>query len=233
MQVVIFTGGLATRLRPITENVPKSMIIIKGKPFLEYQINLLKRNKIEDIVLCVGHLAEQIKEYFGNGQKFGVKITYSEEKERLLGTGGALMLAKPFLKDIFFTMYGDSYLMLDFGKIMEEFLKFKKKAMMVVFKNNDCFDKSNVSIKDGYVIKFSKNDGDEDIEYIDEGTSIFRREVLNLIPPDKFFHLDDIFMRLIEERELLAYETKQRFYEIGSHRGLEEFAGLIESGIQK
>ncbi|MFC2067344.1 NDP-sugar synthase [Chloroflexota bacterium] len=114
MQTVILAGGLATRLGDLTKDNPKSMLKILGKPFMEYQLESLRAGGIEDIVICLGHLREQIESYFGDGREHGVNIRYSYE-DNLLGTAGALKKAEPLLGDIFFTMYGDSYLFLDFA----------------------------------------------------------------------------------------------------------------------
>lgn len=227
MQIVILAGGLATRLRPLTEGVPKSMISINGKPFLEYQIELLRKNGLADILLCTSHLGSQIQDYFGNGEDFGVRLKYSEEKERLLGTGGALKKAENLLEDRFFVMYGDSYLMLDYQKIAGYFHKFNKLGLMVVYKNYNRFDRSNVVIKDGFVKVYDKTYSNPEMVYIDEGISILRKEILSDFSSRTPFPLDKIFQRLISKRELLAFETKQRFYEIGSPEGLNDFKKLI------
>ncbi len=227
MQVVILAGGLATRLRPLTERVPKSMIRINEKPFLEYQIELLKKNRITNVLLCTGHLGSQIKDYFVDGEKFGVRLEYSEEKEELLGTGGALKKAKNLLEDEFFVMYGDSYLILDYQEIAGYFHKFNKLGLMVVYKNYNEFDKSNVVVKNGFVKLYDKRDSSPEMIYIDEGISILRKEILSDFPSHTPFLLDKIFQRLISKGELLAFETKQRFFEIGSSEGLSDFKKLI------
>jgi len=120
MQVAILTGGLATRLGDLTRNQPKSMLKIRGKTFLEYQLELLSRAEIKNIVLCIGHMGEQIERHFGNGRNYGVNIEYSLEDE-IFGTAGALKKAEALLNEVFFTMYGDSYLFLDFPAAMRYF----------------------------------------------------------------------------------------------------------------
>ena len=227
MQVVILAGGLATRLRSITNKISKSMIRINEKPFLEYQIELLKKNNLTDILLCIGHLGGQIKDYFGNGKNWGVRLSYSEEKENLLGTGGALKKAESLVEDEFFVMYGDSYLILDYQEIADYFHNFDKQGLMVVYKNYNKFDKSNVVVKNGFVKVYNKRDSSPEMVYIDEGISILKKEILSDFPPHTPFPLDRIFQRLISKKELLAFETKQRFYEIGSWQGLNDFKKLI------
>jgi len=142
MQVAILTGGLGTRLGDLTKDRPKSMIEVNGKPFLEYQLDLLKKCGIKNIVMCLGYAAEQIERHFGNGKKYGINITYSFE-DRPLGTAGALKKAKDILDDTFFTMYGDIYVFIDFNHVMSYFRSQNKFALMTVYKNHDYYDRSN------------------------------------------------------------------------------------------
>ena len=229
MQMAILAGGLATRLQPLTEKIPKSMIMVEGKPFLQYQLEFLKQDGIIDIVLCVGYLSEPIETYFGDGKRFGVEIKYSKEDERLLGTAGALKNAETLLEEEFFVMYGDSYLFLNFKEVFWHFQKFNKSALMVVYKNYDKYDKSNVNVEEGMVKKYDKKHKTKDMVYIDYGVSILRKEVLDMVPENQVYSLEGLFPALIKQKEMLAFETKERFYEIGSHRGLEEFKKYVLS----
>jgi NDP-sugar pyrophosphorylase family protein len=230
MQMVILAGGLATRLLPLTSDLPKSMLVINGRPFLEYQLELLKDYEIKDVVLCLGYKGEQIREYFGDGKKFGVSLSYSFDGEKLLGTAGALKKAGKLLDKKFFLMYGDSYLPFDYQKIEEFFNGSDKLSLMVVYKNHNRFDKSNIVTKNDLVKNYDKNLKGENLEYIDAGLSILRKEVLHLVPEDKPYDLQDLCKILVAQEEMLAYEVKQRFYEIGSFAGLQEFKDLVEKG---
>lgn len=227
MQVVILAGGQATRLRPLTDKVPKSLVEIGEKSFLEHQLDFLKKAGIEDVVLCVGHLGEQIERYFGDGSKLGVNLKYSYEKERLLGTAGALKNAERLLQDPFFVMYGDSYLFIDFAAVTSYFDKMNKLGLMVVYKNYDRYGESNVVIEGNLVKQYSKKDRAEGMVYIDYGASILRKQALELVPQNQVYSLEGLFDQLIERKELLAYEVDKRFYQIGSPEGLEEFRRYI------
>ncbi|MDI6856235.1 MAG: nucleotidyltransferase family protein [Candidatus Thermoplasmatota archaeon] len=227
MQTVILAGGKGTRLGDLTRDIPKGMIKINNKPFLEYQIDLLRRNNISKIVLCVGYLSEHIMNYFGNGKKFGVSITYSIEKKKLLGTAGALKNAEQYLEKEFFVMYGDVYLPIDFGEIENYFKRSNKTGLMVVYKNYNKYDKSNTIVKDNFVIDYDKEHKKKGMVYIDYGVVAFRKDVLSLIPQNKFYHLDSVFKTLIEKKDLLAFETYTPFYEIGSVEGLKRFERMI------
>jgi len=206
------------------------MIPVQGKPFLEHQINLLEHYGITDIVICVGYLGEKIKEYFGDGRKFGVNIKYSEERERLLGTASAIKNAEDLLEDVFFITYGDAYLILDYPSTMDYFLKLDKLGLMVVYKNFDRYDRSNVVVEGNFVRVYSKKERVPGMVYIDFGVSLLRKKSLNLIPKGKVIDLEEFYQKLIRRKELLAFETPQRFHEIGSQSGLEEFKKLILSG---
>jgi len=229
MQIVILCGGLATRLGNITKNIPKSMIEIKNKPFLEYQIVNLKKNKIKDIVLCVGHLSEPIKKYFGNGEKFGVNIKYSHDGEKQLGPIGALKNAEHFVDDTFFILYGDSYLNLDYQKMYSYFKNQNKLGLMAVYKNFNRFDKSNIIVKNNMIVAYGEKERTKDMIYIDYGTSLLNKKALNLIPKNTFFTTGEFFTNLILKNELLAFEIKERFYHIGNPDALEEFKNYIET----
>jgi len=229
MQTVILCGGKATRLYPLTKKIPKSMIQIAGKPFLGYQLGLLKKNSLSDIVLCIGYKAEQIKKHFGNGRKFGVRIKYSSDKKRLLGTGGALKEAENLLKDSFLIMYGDSYLPFNFQKAIKFFKKFDKLGLMTVFKNLNKYEPSNVEVKGNSVKAYSKKRKTKKMKYIDYGASIFKKEALKFIPKNKVYDLSQLHQLLIKKRELLAYPAEKRFYQIGSFEGLEEFKKYIKN----
>ncbi len=227
MQVAILAGGLAKRLGDLTRNQPKSLVEVKGRPFLEYQLELLRRVGIRNIVLCIGHMGEQIERHFGNGRKYGVNIEYSLE-DKPLGTAGALQKAGHLLDSVFFTMYGDSYLFVDFSLVMSYFKSQNKLALMIVYKNYDQYDRSNTVVDGNLVKKFNKKEKTEDMVHIEYGVNIFRREVLKMVPENQAYSLDEFFPRLIDMDELLAFEVKERFYEIGSPQGLKDFEEHIK-----
>lgn len=229
MQIVILCGGLATRLGNLTKDTPKSMLKIKDKPFLQYQIENLKKQKVKDIVLCVGYLSEQIENYFGTGKKFGLNIKYSFDKDKPLGPIGALKNAEDLLEDTFFIMYGDSYLNIDFKKIQSYFKQYDKLCLMVVYKNFNRYDKSNLIVKNNMVVAYGEKERTKDMVYIDYGASILRKESLSFIPKNTFFSTGQFFSDLISIKELLAFEVKERFYHIGNPDALREFKNYIEA----
>ena len=225
--MVILCGGRATRLGDIAKETPKSMIKIEGKPFLEYQIDFLKKSSIRDLILCVGHLSDKIKDYFGNGRDFGINIIYSHDGEKQLGPIGAVKNAQSLLDDVFFIMYGDSYVTVDFKKVYSYFLKRNKLGLMCVYKNYDKYDKSNLVVKDNFVKSYNESENSNEMVYIDYGTSILRKESLDRVPNDTFFSTNRFFIDLIKDRELLAYEVKERFYHIGTPDAIKEFKAFV------
>jgi len=230
MQMVILCGGLATRLGGIAKDIPKSMIKIKDKPFLWYQIQNIKKSGIKDIVLCVGHLSEQIENYFKKGEKFDVNIKYSYDKDKPLGPIGALKKAEKILQNNFFIMYGDSYVFVDFKQLSEYFIKQKTDALMVVYKNYDKYDKSNIIVNENMVKQYA-GDRTKYANYIDYGVSVFNKKILEKIPENVFYSTNDLFTNLVKKEKLFAYEVKNRFYHIGTPDALEEFKKFTEKNL--
>ena len=228
--VAILAGGLATRLRPITEKVPKVLVPVAGKPFLTHQLALLRKQGIARAVLCLGHLGELVQRDFGDGAAHGVHLDYSFDGPVLLGTGGALKQALPKLGERFFVLYGDSYLPVAFAPIADVFERSGKLGLMTVFRNEGKFDTSNVVFADGEIKVYDKKQRHPDMHYIDYGLSLFRREVFAAWPADKPFDLAEVMGRLVAGKQLAGYEVPERFYEIGSHAGLSELETLLSGG---
>ena len=230
MQAVILAGGLAIRLGYLSKRSPKAMIDIHGRPFLEYQCELLRCAGVDELVLCVGYLRDSLMAHFGDGRAFGLRIRYSIE-ETPLGTGGALKNAEPLLDDMFYLLYGDAYLLADLRAPLEFFKNQPFQALMMVYRNQDAYDRSNTAIKDNLVAAYSKINRTPDMVYIDYGASIYRKEVLRRIPGGRPYSLETVQEELAREKQLLAYEVKKRFYEIGNPVGLAEFREYIAASV--
>ena len=220
--VAILAGGLATRMRPHTETLPKSLLEVAGQPFLAHQLHALSRQGIQQVVLCVGHLAEQIEEFAGDGSAFGLQVTYSKEEGPLLGTGGALRKALPLLGEAFFVLYGDSWLEIDYPAVLKAFKKSTLPALMTVFRNEGDWDTSNVELQAGKIQLYSKVQRNERMSHIDYGLGILTRALLEAYPEQQTFDLVEVYEQLSRQHRLASYEATQRFYEIGSPSGLEE-----------
>jgi NDP-sugar pyrophosphorylase family protein len=233
LPVVILAGGLATRLRPLTEKIPKSLLEVVGRPFLEHQIVLLRKNGVTEIFLCVGYLGEMIEELFGEGKTFGVHISYSYDGRKLLGTGGAIKKLLPKLPDSFFVLYGDAYLKIDYRAVADHFQKSAKPALMTVFRNEDAWDRSNVWFEKGTLRRYSKTERLPQMRYIDYGLTICSRSIFADYPADEPFDLAAVFEELSQRGQLAGFEVFQRFYEIGSHDGLEELDRLLREESER
>ncbi|HMM28143.1 MAG TPA: sugar phosphate nucleotidyltransferase [Aggregatilineaceae bacterium] len=230
MQVAILAGGRATRLYPLTRSIPKSLVPVEGTPFARLQLELLARRGVRDVVLCVGHLADQLRRWLGDGRALNLRLAYSDEGERALGTAGALKLAEPLLRDPFFVLFGDSYLPVDYGAIWAAFQRCAALGLTVVYRNEGRYDTSDMRVEGGRVTAYDKASPAPDMVWINAGLSLLRKAALDAIPPGEAASLHALFGGLIARGELLAFETQQRFYEIGSVAGLEEFRQLVRSG---
>ncbi len=229
LPVAILAGGLATRLRPITEKVPKLLVDIAGEPFFSHQIRLLKRAGLTRLVVCVGHLGEKIVELYGDGSAWGVDIQYSFDGPKLLGTGGALIQALPKLGGAFYILYGDSYLPIDYAACADAFFQSRRLGLMTVYENHERYDTSNVWFADGEIKVYDKKNKVPEMHYIDYGLGLLHARALDCWPRGEVVDLADVYQQLVRERELAGFEIPQRFYEIGSHAGRDELDALLRS----
>jgi len=229
LPIAILAGGLATRLRPITENIPKALVKVAGKPFIRHQLAYLKAQGLAEVVMCTGYLGEMIEADIGDGSAFGLKVRYSPDGNKLLGTGGALKRALPMLGDSFFVLYGDSFLPIDFAAVEQDFIASGKPAIMTVLENGNRWDNSNVIYRDHQIVEYNKVRYRPEMTHIDYGLGAMRREVLDNATGDESFDLAEIYHRLSVTGQLAGHEVHQRFYEIGSFKGLSETEEFLKN----
>ncbi|HZS55126.1 MAG TPA: nucleotidyltransferase family protein [Bryobacteraceae bacterium] len=230
----ILCGGLATRLRPITEKIPKSLIPINGEPFIAHQLRLLRSNDVEKIVLCVGHLGEMIQKFVGPGTDYGLRVSYSFDGAQLLGTAGAIRKALPLLGEPFFVLYGDSYLTCNYGEVAEAFSSSNSDALMTIYRNEDRFDTSNVEADRGLILRYDKRNRVSRMHHIDYGLSAFKQSIFRELPENEVSDLSELCQKLAASGQLAGYEVKERFYEIGSEKGIQDLERyLTESDTRK
>ena len=227
LPVAILAGGLATRLRPITERIPKSLVEIQGHPFLYHQLRLLESRGVRDVVVCAGYLGEMIRQELPEGEAFGVRIRYSFDGEQLLGTAGAIRRALPLLPDEFFVLYGDSYLPCDYQAVEDSFRRSGKPALMTVYRNEGRHDTSNIEYTGGAIVRYDKRDRTQFMRHIDYGLGVFQKHVFAALPEGEPRDLVEVYQRLIETDQLAALEVAERFYEVGSPEGLHETAEYL------
>ena len=225
--VAILAGGLSTRLRPATDKTPKALLSVADEPFVIHQLRLLYSQGFRRIVLCVGYLGEMIEAELGDGSSLGMQIAYSFDGPTLLGTGGAVKRALLKLGGQFLVIYGDSYMPVDYFAIVEAFVLSRKPALMTVFENEGRWDASNVSFEAGEIHRYDKKSRTTEMRHIDYGIAVLSAEVFALFPNDRAFDLADVYSGLVSEKQMAAYEVKQRFYEIGSREGLAEIDSLL------
>ena len=226
--VAILAGGLATRLRPITQTVPKSLVTVAGRPFLAHQLEMLHARGVRHAVLCIGFLGEMIRSDFGD-EAYGIKLDYSLDGEKLLGTGGALKRALPKLGDEFFVLYGDSYLPIAWEPVADSFHRSGKRGLMTVYRNENRYDTSNVVFRDGEVVLYDKKAKLPEMRHIDYGLSLFKSSVFDLYPADEVLDLAEVMGMLVRTGQLAGHEVLERFYEIGSPAGLAELEALLNT----
>jgi NDP-sugar pyrophosphorylase family protein len=227
LPVAILAGGMATRLRPITEKIPKLLVEVAGEPFFSHQLRLLQQAGLTRLVLCVGHLGEQIAALYGDGSKWGVHIEYAFDGPKLLGTGGALIGALPKLGEAFYVLYGDSYLPIDYSAVGEAFQRSGSLGLMTVFENHGRYETSNVWFEGGEIKRYDKKHPLPQMQHVDYGLGVFRAAAFDGFVRDAVVDLAEVQMALVARQQLAGYELKQRFYEIGSMSGLNELDALL------
>ncbi len=227
--IVILAGGLATRLRPITEEIPKALVEVGKRPFIYHQLRLLHSHGFRRIIISAWYRGEMIREYVGNGSQFDLKVDYVFDGEYPLGTAGAIRQALDILDGPFFVLYGDSYLPCDYVDIQLHFGRYNMPALMTIYRNEGKWDSSNVEMVDGKIVEYDKKKPTQRMEFIDYGLGVFSPEVFFPLRVQQPADLAEEYQKLIAEQKLLAYEVKQRFYEIGSFEGLRELDALLSN----
>jgi prepilin-type processing-associated H-X9-DG protein len=232
---VVLAGGLGTRMRPFTESLPKSMLTIDGRPFVHYQLDWLAAERATNVIFCVGYRGNLIREYVGDGSRWGIETAYVDEGDRLLGTAGGLRLAydQGVLDSNFAVLYGDSFLRVSLRDMWARFLAGGNFALMAVLRNEGRWDRSNVVFCDGQVALYDKNASEPQppsMRYIDYGVSILQRAVIEReVPPRQHSDLAPVLNKLSVEGRLGGFEATERFFEIGSPEGLRDFEEYIIS----
>jgi N-acetyl-alpha-D-muramate 1-phosphate uridylyltransferase len=221
LPAAILAGGLATRLRPLTDRTPKALLNVAGRPFIFRQLEFLREQGVNRVVLCVGHLGEQIREAVG-GSASGLSIQYSFDGPLLLGTGGALRRALPLLGAEFFVLNGDSYTPCALSRVQAAFEAAHRPALMTILRNDSRWDRSNVLVKKGELIEYDKDSVRPDMRHIDFGVSVFSRDVFQKFDESTVVDLAVINRQLSLRGQLAIFEVADRFYEIGSLQGLKE-----------
>jgi NDP-sugar pyrophosphorylase family protein len=233
LQCVILAGGVGSRLRPLTEDAPKALLPVLGRPFADWQLELLADQGVDRVLYSVGYRGEMIRDHVGDGGRWGLRVSYVDEGERLRGTGGALRLALDLgeLEDDFFVLFGDSYLPIDLAPIELAWRQTDLPALMTVYRNDRRLDASNAIYREGQVVLYDKSRPAErvaEMHWIDFGLSVLAREsVAERVPAGAVADLADLMRELSRERKLAGFEVSERFYEAGSSAGLRELEDYL------
>lgn len=229
--VLILAGGRGTRLGELAKDIPKSMIEVGGRPFIAHQLDLLKREGASEAVLLLGHMSDKIKQFVKDGESFGLRVRYSEDGDKALGTGGAVKAALKNMKDLpdeIAIMYGDTYLDIPMAPVLAQFSSSEKKGLMTVWEanpynptqwkdRNTDFNRST-----GLIEKYDKKNATETMHHFDFGLSFFKRSVFDKTGKKTTFDIGDVFQSLVKESQLAGFEVDRRFYDLNTPESLIE-----------
>ena len=232
LPLAILAGGYGTRLGSLTTNTPKCLIEINGRPFVDWQLDLLIKNGYSEFVFCVSHKSEEVQEYLGDGSSRGIRIRYSRDGAIQLGTGGALQKAIPLLGEAFGVIYGDSYLPINYLTVEGEFLNATYPALMTVYQNKNQFDSSNVEFVAGSIKNYQKGNNDKKMQHIDYGLTYFRSDTFLPWSSESTFDLSEVCHELSVDGHLGGFEVLERFHEIGSIYGIQKFSEYLRKVSQ-
>ena len=223
--VCILAGGRGSRLGPRTASTPKPLTRVAGRPFIVHQLELLAANGANEVVLCVGHLGEQIEAQLGSEQA-GIQIAYSYDGPELDGTLGAIRRALPLLPNRFLVLYGDTYLQLDYRAAAAAWVKSGLPAMMTVLENDGRWGQSNALFAAGRVLAYDKMTPRPEMRWIDYGLGGVTAETVSMARPGER-DLSTLQQLLAERHLLFGFEVSERFYEIGSPEALAETEAFL------
>jgi NDP-sugar pyrophosphorylase family protein len=230
LPVVVLAGGLATRLRPVTKTIPKSLVEVNGVPFVLHQLQLFQQKGISQVHFCLGYLGHMVQAVV-NQSPFAtaMHISYSYDGDKLLGTGGAIVNAFDHLPNTFFITYGDSYLDIDYAAIHAFYQQQHtgNQGLMTVYHNQGRWDTSNVVFTNNHLQLYSKKNKVPQMQYIDYGLSILSKTNFNQYTPGTTLDLADVYETLSRNQQLLGYQVHTRFYEIGSFQGIQDFVDYL------
>jgi NDP-sugar pyrophosphorylase family protein len=229
--IAVLAGGLATRMRPLTEHLPKALLEVAGEPFIAHQMRLFAREGIRDVKLLVGYRWEQIERFVGDGSRFGVQVDYIVDGPKLLGTGGAVRRALGRLGPEFLVTYCDSWLDAPYAPVVEAFHASSLPALMCVFRNENRWDASNVQFENGVIRCYSKKFQLRQMHHIDWGLGMLKASAVGTRRTDKPWDLAELYEELSTSACLAGYEMTRRFYEVGSFRGLAETSRLLSTSL--
>ena len=235
MQCVVLAGGLGRRMLPHTESLPKSLLLVAGRPFVDWQLAWLAAESVDDVVMSIGYRGDLIRRHLGDGSRFGLRVSYVDEGDVPLGTGGALRLVvdQELVAPNFFVLYGDSYLPIHLSEIETTYFERGAPVLMAVYRDREGLEHPNAVFDGVMVTRYQKgleNPPDE-MEFVDYGISVWQRDIVAaMVPKGTAADLADLFVVLSGSGQLAGVEARERFYEIGSPKGLSDFESRLLTG---
>ena len=228
--IVILAGGLAKRIRPLTDKIPKAMININSKPFIYWLLRYYINQGINTYHILLGYKGEMIEKYLLSIKNLNVSIDYHYDGKELKGTGGALLKSCSSLPDKFLLLYGDTLLTINISEFIKFSLDHDLNNVMTIFENKDKWDNSNVTLLGKNMIDYSKN-SENNRDYIDYGISIIDKQMFTDFCRQDIFDMSSYFAYLSEEKALYGYKVSKRFYEIGSFQGLKDTEKYVKDNL--
>lgn len=229
-QVVILAGGKGTRLNSLTVDTPKPMIQVNETPFLEILLQMFYQKGFRNFVLLTGYLSNIIIDYFGDGSKFGIDIQYSVEHE-LLGTAGGLKNIEKILAEEFLLINGDTYLDIDFNDFIK-FSKLQNNLCSIVCYTDNLFDDVGYNLKldeKHFISEYSKTLKNKEFNAVDAGVYYMKKEIVKIINNTKSSLESEVFPELISQKKISGFETKTRFFDIGTVERIEKLEHHLSS----
>jgi NDP-sugar pyrophosphorylase family protein len=235
MQCIVLAGGLGRRMLPETETLPKCLLPVAGRPFVDWQLAWLAAEGVDHVVMSIGYRGDKIRRHLGNGSRFGLRLSYVDDGNVPLGTGGALRLVvdQELADPNFFVLYGDSYLPIRLSQVESSYFMQTAPVLMTVYRDREGLEHPNVVFDGVMVTRYQKGleNPPGEMQFVDYGISVWRRDVVDaMVPKGAQADLADLFDLLSESGQLAGLEAQERFYEIGSPKGLNDLASRLRRG---
>jgi NDP-sugar pyrophosphorylase family protein len=235
MQCVVLAGGLGRRMLPHTEMLPKSLLPVAGRPFVDWQLAWLAAERVDHVIMSIGYRGDLIRDHVGNGSRFGLRVTYVDEGNAPLGTGGGLRLVvdQELAAPNFFVLYGDSYLPVRLSEIETTYFRRGAPVLMTVYRNREGLEHPNAVFDGVMVTRYQKGleKPPDEMEFVDYGISVWQRDIVDsMVPKGGAADLADLFCVLSGSGQLAGLEAQERFYEIGSPKGLSDLESRLLAG---
>jgi len=232
MQCVVLAGGLGRRMLPHTESLPKCLLLVAGRPFVDWQLEWLAAQGVEQVIMSIGYRGDLVRRHLGDGSRFELHVNYVDDGEKPLGTAGALRLIveKGLAEPRFFVLYGDSYLTIGLGAVEAAYVAHNAPVLMTVYRDDDCLERPNAVFDGAMVTRYEKGleDPPEEMRYVDYGLSVWERDVVeSMVSEGSAADLADLLKVLSQSDQLAGLEMQERFYEIGSPGGLKDLESYL------